>query len=275
MSTHPAPPTSLVSVARSAWGARSLIRQLVEREIAGRYKGSVMGMVWSLINPILMLAVYTFFFSTVFKARWAGAEESRTQFAVVLFAGLIVHGLFAEIVMRAPVLVVGNANFVKRVVFPLEILPIVSAGAAMFHAGVSICVLLAAFLLFNGYLPATVVFIPLVIAPLLVLTLGIAWALASLGVFVRDLGQVVGLLTTVLLFMSPVFYPIESLPVAVRPWMQLNPLTFIIEQTREVLIWGRMPDWLGLALYTLVAIAVAWLGYAWFQKTRKGFADVL
>jgi lipopolysaccharide transport system permease protein len=222
-----------------------------------------------------MLAVYTFVFSVVFKARWGGAEEGRTQFALVLFAGLIVHALFAEVLNRAPGLIIVNVNYVKRVVFPLEVLPVIALGSALFHALVSVGVLLVAFLLVNGYLHWTVVLLPLVLLPLMILTLGLAWMLASVGVFVRDIGQSIGLLTMLLLFMSPVFFPISALPPRFQPWMMLNPLTFIIEQAREVLIWGRWPNLIGLLCYGFVALAVAWAGFFWFQKTRKGFADVV
>lgn len=273
---HASPPTSLVALARSLWRNRQFIAQMTRREVAGRYKGSVMGLAWSFFNPVFMLAVYTFVFSVVFKARWGvGGDESKTQFAVVLFAGMIVHGLFAEVLNRAPGLILSNVNYVKKVVFPLEILPVVSMGAALFHSLVSLGVLLIAFALFNGYLHWTAVFAPLVVLPLVILTLGLAWMLASLGVFLRDVGQTIGIITTVMLFLAPVFYPITALPEELRPWIMANPLTFIIEQAREVLIWGHLPNWFGLAIYTLVATVVAWAGYAWFQKTRKGFADVL
>ena len=240
------------------------------------YPLSTLMLAWSFFNPVFMLAVYTFVFSLVFKARWGiGGEESKTQFAVVLFVGMIVHGLFAEVLNRAPGLILSNVNYVKKVVFPLEILPVVSMGAALFHSLISLGVLLIAFVLFNGYLHWTVVFTPLVLLPLVILTMGLAWMLASLGVFLRDVGQTIGIITTVMLCLAPVFYPITALPVEMRPWIMANPLTFIIEQAREVLIWGRLPNWTGLGIYTLVATAVAWAGYAWFQKTRKGFADVL
>jgi lipopolysaccharide transport system permease protein len=234
-----------------------------------------MGLQWAILNPLLMLAVYTFVFSVVFKARWGGAEEGRTQFALVLFSGLIVHTLFAEVLNRAPGLIIVNVNYVKRVVFPLEVLPVIALGSALFHALVSVGVLLVAFLLVNGYLHWTVVLLPLVLLPLMILTLGLAWMLASVGVFVRDIGQSVGLLTMLLLFMSPVFFPISALPPEFRSWMMLNPLTFIIEQTREVVIWGRWPNLIGLLCYGFVALAVAWAGFFWFQKTHKGFADVV
>lgn len=276
MNPHAPQPTSLLALARSLWQNRQLIAQMTRREVVGRYKGSAMGLAWSFFNPVFMLAVYTFVFSVVFKARWGvGGVESKTQFAVVLFVGMIVHGLLAEVLNRAPGLILSNVNYVKKVVFPLEILPVVSMGAALFHGLVSLGVLLIAFALFNGYLHWTAVFTPLVVLPLVILTLGVAWMLSSLGVFLRDVGQSIGIVTTVMLFLAPVFYPVTALPEEMRPWIMANPLTFIIEQAREVLIWGHLPNWLGLGIYTLAATAVAWAGYAWFQKTRKGFADVL
>lgn len=242
----------------------------------GRYKGSVMGLAWSFFNPVLMLTVYTFVFSVVFKARWGtDGDDSKTQFAVALFVGLMMHGLFSEVLNRAPSLILANTNYVKKVVFPLEILPVIATGAALFHTLVSLCVLLTAFLLFNGYLHWTVVFFPLVLLPLVVLTLGIAWVLTALGVFLRDVGQTIGIVTMVFMFLSPVFYPVTSLPEAFRPWFILNPLTFIIEQAREVIIWGHLPNFGGLAIYSLGATLMAWLGFVCFQKTRRGFADVL
>ena len=264
-------------MAGSLWRHRELIARMTWREIVGRYKGSTMGLLWSFLNPVLMLSVYTFVFSVVFKTRWGtgDVEQSKTLFATLLFSGMIVHGLFAELVNRAPLLIVNNVNYVKKVVFPLETLPGVTLGGAIFHSAVSLLVLLIAFAIFNGFVHWTVVFLPLVLLPLVIVCLGIGWILASLGVFLRDIGQTTALLTTVLLFLSPVFYPVASLPASVQKWMLLNPLTFIIEQAREVLVWGHLPNWLGLAGYTAGAVLVAWAGFFWFQKTRKGFADVL
>ena len=256
------------------WRHRALIRVFVVREVAGRYRGSFLGLLWSFITPMLMLAVYTFVFSVVFNARWGGGGESRYQFAMVLFAGLIIFNIFAECVAKAPGLVVGNANYVKKVVFPLEILPWVNLGSALFHAGVSLLVLLAALAVVDG-IPWTVLLLPLVLLPFVLLVMGLSWFLASIGVFVRDVGQFIGTVVTVLLFMSPIFYPISALPGSVARFLFLNPLTFIIEQSRELIIWGRLPNWSGLGLYLLFAAVVAWLGFAWFQKSRKGFADVL
>ena len=274
---HAAQPTSLVAMGKSLWRNRQLIVQMTKREVVGRYKGSAMGLAWSFFNPVFMLIVYTFVFSEIFKSRWGevGGDESKTQFAVALFVGMIVLSLFSEVLNRAPGLILSNVNYVKKVVFPIEILPVIAMGAALFHSLISLGVLLAAFALFNGYLHWTAVFTPLVLFPLVILTTGLAWMLASLGVFLRDVGQTIVIITTVLMFLSPVFYPVTAVPERFRPFIMANPLTFIIEQAREVLIWGHLPNWMGLGGYTLAAAAIAWAGYAWFQKTRKGFADVL
>jgi lipopolysaccharide transport system permease protein len=276
MNPQPVQSTSLAALGKSLWQNRQLITQMTWREVTGRYKGSVIGLAWSFIHPLFMLAVYTFVFSVVFKARWGtGGEESKAQFAMVMFVGLIMHGMLSEVLNRAPGLILGNVNYVKKVVFPLEILPAISMGAALFHSIVSLGMLVIVFVLLNGYLHWTAILTPLVMLPLVILTMGLAWMLASLGVFLRDVGQTIGIVTTAMLFLAPVGYPIAALPEEMRPWIMANPLTFIIEQAREVFIWGRLPDWTGLGIYTLVATAVASAGYVWFQKTRKGFADVL
>jgi lipopolysaccharide transport system permease protein len=223
-----------------------------------------------------MLAVYTFVFSEVFKAKWGvGGDESKADFALILFVGMIVHGVFAECVNRAPGLILGNVNFVKKVVFPLEILPWVAMGATLFHSAVSVGVWAVFFLIIKGYLPWTIVFLPLVALPLVLGSLGFAWFLAATGVYLRDVAQTTGIFTTVLLFVSPIFYPASALPERYRALLDLNPLTFLIEQAREVMVWDRLPDFAGLAAYTLGALVIALVGLAWFQKTRRGFADVL
>jgi lipopolysaccharide transport system permease protein len=274
---HAPHPTSFFSLVDSLWLNRQLIIQMTKREVIGRYKGSVMGLAWSFFNPVFMLIIYTFVFSVVFKSRWPGManNDSKTQFAVILFAGLIVLNLFNEVLNRSPSLILSNVNYVKKVVFPIEILPIVAIGAALFHCLISLVVLLIAFLAFHGYLHWTIAFIPFVLIPLLIFIAGIAWILSSLGVYLRDVGQTIGLVTTVLMFLSPVFYPVTAVPERLRPFIMVNPPTFIIEQARDVLVLGNLPHWPGLVAYTLAATVVAWAGYAFFQKTRKGFADVL
>lgn len=273
---HQAHPTSPVAMFNSLWHNRSLIWQMTRREVVGRYRGSLMGLAWSFFNPLLMLVIYTFVFSVVFKARWGvGGEESRADFAIILFVGMIVHGLFAECINRAPGLILSNVNYVKKVVFPLEILPWVALGSALFNSLVSTVVLLLAQLIINQSLPWTSVFFPLVLLPLVFAGMGFAWFLAALGVFVRDIGQVTGIFTTVLMFMSPVFYPMSALPKEYQVWLQLNPLTLIIEESRKILILGSLPDWPSIGITLLAGLAIASAGFWWFQKTRKGFADVL
>lgn len=248
---------------------------MIRREVIGRYRGSLLGLLWSFFHPIIMLFVYTFVFSVVFTARWGSEAESQTEFAIILFAGLLVYNLFAEVVGRSPELVLSNVNYVKKVVFPLDILPIVATGSALLHTVVSIGVLLVFTLIINGHVPYTAFLIPLVMAPLLLMTLGISWLLSSLGVYLRDVSHTIGILIVILLFLSPVFYPVSALPEAFQQYMGMNPLSLIIEETRNVLIWGKVPDWTGLGIYTIVSALVAIAGLLWFQKTRDGFADVL
>ncbi len=257
------------------WRHRGLTRALVQREVLARYRGSFAGILWSLFNPVFMLSVYTFVFSVVFKARWSGGSESRSEFALVLFAGMIVFSLFSEAITRAPTTIVANPSYVKKVIFPLEILPCVALGAALFHACVSVLVWLAAYVLLFGTPHVTALLLPVVLLPLVLLTLGLSWLLASLGVYLRDVAQVVGLATTALMFMSPIFYPLSALPEQYRPLLLLNPVTPAVEQARAVLVWGQLPDFGMLAIYLAASAAIAWLGFAWFQKTRRGFADVL
>jgi lipopolysaccharide transport system permease protein len=235
----------------------------------------MMGLAWSFFNPLIMLTVYTFVFSVVFKARWSVAGENKVNFAIILFVGLIVHGLFAECINRAPSLILSNSNYVKKVIFPLEILPSVALGSALFHAGVSLVVLLATQLIINQRLPWTVVIFPVILLPLLLATMGFGWLLSALGVYVRDIGQATSIFTTILMFLSPVFYPLSALPIRYQLWVQLNPLTFIIEEGRNVLIFGKIPNWSGWIFALAASVFISAAGFWWFQKTRKGFADVL
>jgi lipopolysaccharide transport system permease protein len=262
-------------IARSLWRNRSLVRSLVQREVVGRYRGSFLGILWSFFNPVFMLLVYTFVFSVVFKARWGTGSDSKTEFALVLFAGLLVFNLFAECFNRAPTLILSNVNYVKKVVFPLEILPWVTLGSALFHVAISLSVWLTAYVILVGMPHVTILWLPLVLLPLLLFTMGITWALAALGVYLRDVSQLTGMATTTLMFLSPIFYPVSALPEVYRQLLFVNPMTPAIEMVRDVMYWGKMPDILMLTIYTASAATLAWLGFAWFQKTRKGFADVL
>lgn len=267
---------SLMVLAKTIWANRSVISQLTVRESTGKYKGSVIGLGWSLFHPILMLAVYTFVFSVIFKSRWAeSATESRFDYAIIMFVGIIIHGILSDVFNKASTLITSNVNYVKKVVFPLEILPIISLGAALFHAGISLLVLLTAYILVNGALQVTVLILPLIILPFLLLVLGLAWIIASLGVFIRDTSQTISIITLVMLFLAPVFYSAQIVPEDYRTLLNLNPLTFIIEQSRNVIIFGRQPDWISLLGYSGASFLIFWFGYVWFQKTKKGFADVI
>lgn len=260
---------------QSVLSHRTLIIDLIKREIIGKYRGSMMGVFWSFFHPVLMLTVYTFVFSVVFKARWAGGNGSKVEFALVLFSGLIVFNLFSECVSRAPNLIIENANYVKKVVFPLEILPFVILGSSAFHMAVSIIVWLLFYVLFFGLPPLTILLLPIVLLPFIFMTLGICWFLSSLGVFLRDIGQFIGVIITVLMFMSPIFYSISSLPEKYHVLILMSPVTIVVERARDVMIWGKMMDFKLWLIYILASSVIAWSGFAWFQKTRKGFSDVL
>lgn len=264
------------ALAKTLWHHKALIWQLAVREVVGRYRGSFMGLAWSFFNPLLMLSIYTLVFTSIFHSRWAGtAATGKTSFAIVLFVGMIVFAIFADNINRAPTLIISNTSYVKRVVFPLEILPVVGMGASLFHALVSMSVWFLAYILMVGVPHLTALFLPLVILPFAVGIVGVSWFLASVGVFMRDVNQTVGILTTALMFLAPVFYSVDNVPASFKPVVMANPATFIIEQARVVLIWGHMPDWFGLAVYSLVSLFIAWAGFWWFQKTRRGFSDVL
>ncbi len=276
MNPHTSPPTSIKALAESLWRNRQLIWQMTRREVVGRYRGSVIGIAWSFFNPLLMLVIYTFVFSVVFKARWGvGGDESKTDFAILLFVGLIVHGLFAECVNRAPKLILSNVNYVKKVIFPLEILPWVAFGSALFHTTINLVVLLLAQLILSQRMPWTVILFPFILLPLFFVTMGFSWFIAALGVYVRDIGEITGIFTTVLLFVSAVFFPISALPMQYQSWLELNPLVFIIEEGRNSLIFGQLPDFGRWGMMLAAGMLIAWAGFAWFQKTRRGFADVL
>lgn len=272
MRNFPATPVEMVAC---MWRNRNLIYVSAKREVLGRYRGSVLGLLWSFFTPLFMLTVYTFVFSVAFRARWSSGGDSKTEFALVLFAGLMVFNLFAECINRAPGLVLSTPNYVKKVVFPLEILPFVGLLAAAYHMIISLTVWLVAYTILFGFPHATVLLLPLIVLPFCLFIMGLSWALASLGVFLRDVSQLIGVVVTTLMFLSPIFYPVSALPETYQHILYLNPLTPVIEMTREVLYWGKVPDFVLLGIYWLAAGLIAWLGFAWFQKTRKGFADVL
>lgn len=269
-------PFNPATIVKQVLRHRHLIWQLTKRQVIGRYKGSYLGIAWSFLYPLLMLVAYTFIFSVVFKARWSvSPDESKVEFALTLFCGLIAYQLFSENVTRAPGLILENPNYVKKVIFPLEILPLTVLGASLIHSLISVGILLLGAALLMGKLSATLFYLPLVFMPLLFLSLGLSWILASLGTFIRDLQQLVSVVVQLLLFMSPIFYPVTALPEAFRPWMLANPLSSMIENFRRVLLWNMPPDWHWWAWGTLLTALFALGGYWWFKKTEKAFADVI
>lgn len=275
------------------WRHGPLMRQLIGRAVAARYRGSLLGLLWSLIIPLVMLTVYTFVFSVVFQARWqstarqdaaaaevssAGAPAaapSKVEFALTLFCGLLLFNLFSETVSGNTGVIAGHAAYVKKVVFPLEILPVVTLGAALVNTAISLGLLILAMSLFMQPPTASLAYYPLVLLPLLMLCLGVSWFLASLGVYVRDVGPVTAVVLQMLVFLTPLFYSLEQVPERFRLLMRLNPLSVIVENARQTVMWNHAPDWLWLGAVIALSAVVMQLGYVWFMKTRRGFADVL
>ena len=255
----------------------NLYLTLAWRDITARYKGSSLGLLWVILTPLLLLAVYTAVFSGIFQARWGQDGGGPLQYALQLFVGLTVHGLAAECLNRSPMALTQNSNFVKRVVFPLQLLPLITLSSALFHFLISLTILVLFYALTHFQLPlmGLLVYTPLILAPYLLFLIGVNFLLSAVGVYFRDVAQVMGLLTTILLFLSPVFYPASMLPKKLQAVFMLNPLTLIIEQLRAVLLNGLAPDWAALALYTVGATAMAGLGAWVFKQLRGGFADVL
>ncbi len=277
--------SSLLAIPRDFARHRYLIRQLSWRDIVGRYRGSLIGLLWSFITPFVLLAIYTMVFGVIFKSRWTGTApqggdglavgDSRSDFAMILFAGLILHGFLSETMTRSTGLVLGNTNLVKRVLFPLPVLAWTVVLPALFHAAIGFLILMGLYVGTHGLPPPTALLLPVVMAPMIVLAAGIVWFLSALGVFVRDIAQAMPPLTTILMFLSPIVFPLSAIPEGLRDWVFLNPLTIPVENVRAVLIWGHAPDWTQLAAYAAVALAAAWFGSYWFRRSQPAFADVL
>jgi lipopolysaccharide transport system permease protein len=254
-----------------------LCLQLAKREVALRYRGSLFGTLWSLINPLVMLMVYGFVFALVLRARWPGLtdEQGPLAYSALLLSGLMIHGFLAECLTRAPGQIVANANFVKKVVFPLPVIAISQWLAAVFHLGINLIVLLVFQIAVFGVPPITAILAPLSLLPLLAIGLGLMWGLSALAVYFRDLTHIVGVVATLLLFLSPALYPLEQVPEGLRSFIYLNPLTFALEHWRALSLWGRLPalgELAGFWLAGLFVLAAGWIG---FGRLRRGFADVL
>lgn len=265
---------ALGSVVLELFNNRHLLLQLVRRDIAGRYRGSLFGIIWAFLNPLMMLSVYTIVFGIFLRSQWSGTSNS-LQFSVILFAGLIVFNFFAECLNRAPTLISGHVNYVKKVLFPLELLPWMVVGTSLFHMGISLIVWTVFSTFVFGTVHWTLIFLPLIFVPLIFMVVGICWIVSSLGVYLRDISQVIGVLTSIVMFLCPIFYAIESLPKTFQALLLINPLTFIIQQARGVMIDGALPDFETLFIYMTASMVFAWFSLAWFQRARDGFADVL
>jgi lipopolysaccharide transport system permease protein len=276
MNPHAPLPLSPLALGRSVRHHRELLLELVKRDVLQRYRGSIGGVFWSLLQPVLALALFTFVFSRIFHARWPGVGEAGTAHVpIMLFAGMLLYTLLSENLTRATGLIAAHANYVKRVVFPLELLPLATALGIGLHALIQLAVWLLALILMTGTLHWGLLWAPLMLLPLFVLVLGLSWLLAATSVFVRDLAQLVPLLTSALAFLAPVFYPLGAVPEPARSWIALNPLSFVVEQMRAVVVLGETPQAQGWALYAGVALAVGWLGFVVFQRMRPGLADEL
>ena len=262
-------------VVNSLISNRALVYQLTRRNIQIRFRGAALGILWSLVTPVLMLAMYTFVFGIILKVRWIQQQGGNLEFATILFSGLIVHTYFSECLQHSVDLITSNRQYVKKVIFPLTSLAWVAVLTSLFQAAISTAVLLLYLVLAQNTLHWTLIVVPFLLFPLMLIALGASWIISATAVYLRDISQMIGLITLALLFLSPVFYPVSSLPEALQSLLYLNPITWVIEQVRGAILWGELPDPLGYIKYTAMAFLVAWFGVVWFQRLRPGFADVV
>lgn len=262
---------------------KDLIKQLTKRDVLERYKGSFLGLAWSFLYPLLMLLVYFFVFGIVFKMRWSGVDPSSgageikqdVAFGTIMFAGLVIHSFFSEVFTRSPNLIINNIHYVKKIVFPLQLFSVVTLLTGLFHFLVGVFILLVFHIITGGTISWHIILLPVVLIPFLVFLVGLSWILSAFSVFFRDTAQITGVLSTVLLFLSPVFYPLSVVPVPYQYLLYFNPLTIPVEQVRQILIWNSVPDVLPLLIYSVFALIFYILGWIFFNRTRHMFSDVL
>lgn len=269
---------SPAAMLRSLWAHRELIWQLAKRDVEGRYRTARLGLLWAILTPLILLGIYTFVFAVVFQFKWDmnNANESRGQFALTMFCGMLLYNLFAEVVTRAPGMIVANPNYVKKVVFPLEVFIVSALISGLINLLIGCGVWLVGWGLVERSMPEwTMLLLPVVLLPTCLVTLGLSWVLASVGVFVRDVGHAVTLAVQVLFFATPIFYSIEKVPERYRPVLQINPLTHAVEDMRRILMRGEMPDWPWWGATLAGALIFAVCGYAFFMKSKRAFADVV
>ena len=266
---------SMLSPFMSAVNHRALLQQMVKRELGNRYQGTLLGWLWSLLNPLMMLLLYTFVFKVIFKARWPDIENSNIEFASVLFIGLLVHGFFAEVLTRSTTIIVENKNYVKKVVFPLPVLAWTITLTALINMLLGFAILLVFMVIMCKTFSFVFILFPLVLIPFAMLAVGCCWFLSSLAVYFRDLVLIIPPLSTLMLFSSTTFFPLEKAPALIQPVLRFNPLTVIIDSIRDLLVYGRLPDMGLLMVYSMVALAAFWMGHWIFKKLSRGFSDVL
>lgn len=256
---------------------RNLMWNILKRNVASRYRGSALGFIWSFVHPLMMLAVYTFVFGIVFKARWGTdmLANNNAAFPLLMFCGMAVFNIFSESVNSSAGLVVGNPGFVKKVIFPLEVLPICNVLTSLIFGLAWFALLLVGGGIFLGTVSWTIILLPLTLVPVLLIAMGVSFWVASLGVYLRDIQQLVGIVTQVLFFMTPIFYPASIVPEKFRWILEINPLSIVVDQTRNLFLFGQVPDVYPMLILYAAAIAIFQLGLVWFSNTKKGFADVL
>jgi lipopolysaccharide transport system permease protein len=257
------------------WHHRQLLRRLIERDVATRFRGSVLGKVWVVLPVLTMLALYTFVFGVIFQPRWPGATQRPSDVALYYFAGLIVFDFFMECINRAPTLMLAHVTYIKKILFPVELLAWMVVGGAALRFAIGCVLLIVLYTALNGTPPATAMAVPLLVLPLALFAIGSVWFLSAIGVFLRDAGQVVIAITPVIMFLSPIFFPIDAIPEQFRAFFYANPLTLALENVRAALFVGSVQISLGFAAYCLCALAFAQLGYHCFRRLRPSFADVV
>lgn len=265
-----------IHIIKNLYQHRSLIFQFTRREIYLKYKGSFFGVTWAFVQPLLLLAVYTYVFSVIFDMKWGSAAQGgRLEFAMALFVGILTFNFLGELANAAPTLIIGHANYVKKVIFPLEILPLVKLLGTAVHSCVGILIVLVVTLLTEQRLPWTIVLLPVVWVPMALFALGWGYLLSALGVFIRDLGSTIGVVVNMFFFVSPIFYPIDAVPEDLKIFCQLNPIALFVEDARRVVLWNQPPDWYWLSGAGLLSIVLFWAGYLFFMKSKRAFADVI
>lgn len=265
----------LVEPLESLWRNRQLFRRVLSRDILSMVRGSVLGLAWVVVIPLVLVAIYTFVFGVVLPSTWSAETRSPLEVPLIFFAGLTVFGFFMEVITRAPNVIRDNSVYVKKIVFPLDILAWMLAGTAMFKLLINFTLLLLFLLLLTGGIPAKVLLVPVLLAPFVVMTVGLAWIAAAIGAYIRDLPHAIQALTPILMFVSPIFYAVQQVPESVRAVYLFNPLTFVLEGIRSLLFFDTVFPLRGLALYTVAALLVYAAGYVFFQRLRPGFSDVV